>query len=344
MTPTRATRLALLSLSLLTASGLAAAAGAADKGKQAAASPKAPPKPVSDDEFAAFLAGGKKGIAMPCKFPDPRKLETQAQAEALVAEGNAWQACLREHDKRRQRWYDFEETSNGGVAARLSGAQIDAYRAQLRVAISDDVNATSPRIKETYGTIGEALQDYEWRSRPDAPAAYYTNIARRLDGYAYDCATPAVPHSLSNNAEVDAWNSDVGDFLACEKAWLAKSRKLNMPKGMEEIISADELNTLSFDQGKRIFDLWMATRGAIDRTHARRSESIPAFEAAVARMKERTEMREAAREADARDRRESAQTAEALRDAIRRAGNAATGNTGNGRFVPVQIPKRPGQP
>lgn len=206
---------------------------------------------ITQAQYDSMLASALKTMVLPCKSPQVNQPTTKADADALYKAGQEFAGCLKEHDRLRIRYHNMEVTPNNALAGKMSGPQIDAYRAALKEAIQADVDKNRPMISSTFDKVDYALESYVIKSRPDAPPSVFEAILARLDRYDYSCVFPDVPSYVGSPGEQAAFGEQADRLYVCDAAWVDNVNELNK-RSMDAVASEAELESLSYAQGKKL--------------------------------------------------------------------------------------------
>jgi len=241
---------------------------------------------ITPAQYDTMLASALKAMVLPCKSPRVNEPTTKAEADALYKAGQEFQGCVKEHDRLRIRYHNMEVTPNNALAGKMSGPQIDAYRAALKDAIQVDVDKNRAMISATFDKVDYALESYVMKSRPDAPPSVFKAILARLDRYDYSCVFPDVPSYVGSPGEQAAFGEQADRLYECDAAWVDNVNELNK-RSMNAVASEAELESLSNAQGTELLDRVIEKQLKYRSGNRQRDADWEAFNEAVDEMRKR---------------------------------------------------------
>lgn len=241
---------------------------------------------ITPAQYDTMLASALKVMVLPCKSPRVNEPTTKAEADALYKAGQEFLGCVKEHDRLRIRYHNMEVTPNNALAGKMSGPQIDAYRAALKDAIQVDVDKNRAMISATFDKVDYALESYVMKSRPDAPPSVFKAILARLDRYDYSCVFPDVPSYVGSPGEQAAFGEQADRLYECDAAWVDNVNELNK-RSMNAVASEAELESLSNAQGTELLDRVIEKQLKYRSGNRQRDADWEAFNEAVDEMRKR---------------------------------------------------------
>jgi len=241
---------------------------------------------ITPAQYDTMLASALKAMVLPCKSPRVNEPTTKAEADALYKAGQEFLGCVKEHDRLRIRYHNMEVTPNNALAGKMSGPQIDAYRAALKDAIQVDVDKNRAMISATFDKVDYALESYVMKSRPDAPPSVFKAILARLDRYDYSCVFPDVPSYVGSPGEQAAFGEQADRLYECDAAWVDNVNELNK-RSMNAVASEAELESLSNAQGTELLDRVIEKQLKYRSGNRQRDADWEAFNEAVDEMRKR---------------------------------------------------------